>query len=113
MLLQKALYQPIIVQQKIECKRLPIEHEIENFSLKIILLMQTSGLIVSLKHQKTHPYGQVTNCKKQTILKLNNHIKSIKNKLIRNYRNYSLTSNPQTSEKNISVLSMSFHVEFL
>lgn len=90
-----------------------IDYEIRDFSLKIILLNQKLCLIVSLKHQKDLPNGQVTNCKKQTILKLNNHIKSIKNKLIRNYKNYSLTSNPQTSEKNISVLSMSFHVEFL
>ena len=31
---------------------MPIDHEIKHFSLKIILLIQTSGLIVSLKHQK-------------------------------------------------------------
>ena len=42
-----------------ECKRLPIDYEIENFSLKIILLIQTSGLLVPSKHQKTHPHGQV------------------------------------------------------
>lgn len=90
-----------------------IDYEIRDFSLEIILFNQKLCLIVSLKHPKNLPNGQVTNCKKQTILKLNNHIKSFKNKLIRNYKNYSLTSNPQTSEKNISVLSMSFHVEFL
>lgn len=78
-----------------------------------MLLNQKFWINSFLKTPKNLPNGQVTNCKKQTILKLNNHIKSFKNKLIRNYKNYSLTSNPQTSEKNISVLSMSFHVEFL
>ena len=90
-----------------------VDYEIRDFTLKIIVLIKNSGLVVYLERKKKLPNRQVTNCKKQTILKLNNHIKSIKNKLIRNYKNYSLTSNPQTSEKNISVLSMSFHVEFL
>lgn len=92
---------------------MPIDYEIRDFSLKIILLNQKFWFSSLLKTPKNLPDGQVTNYKKQTILKLNNYIKSIKNKLIRNYKNYSLTSNPQTSEKNISVLSMSFHVEFL
>ena len=51
-----------------ECKRLPVDSEIRDFSLKIILLNKNYGLIVSLKHQKDLPDGQVTNCKKQTIL---------------------------------------------
>ena len=42
-----------------ECKRLPKVYEIENFSLKIILLIKNSGLIVSLKYQKTCQKGQV------------------------------------------------------
>ncbi|KEQ45683.1 hypothetical protein SK578_0528 [Streptococcus mitis] len=37
---------------------MPKVYEIENFSLKIILLIKNSGLIVPLKHQKTHPHGQ-------------------------------------------------------
>ena len=41
-----------------ECKRLPKVYEIENFSLKIILLIKNSGSIVSLKRQKTHPMGR-------------------------------------------------------
>ena len=36
-----------------ECKRLPVDSEIRDFSLKIILLNKNYGLIVSLKHQKT------------------------------------------------------------
>ena len=42
-----------------ECKRLPKVYEIENFSLKIILLIKNHGLIVSLKHQKNHPMGRL------------------------------------------------------
>ena len=42
-----------------ECKRLPKVYEIENFSLKIILLIKNHGLIVSLKHQKTCPMGRL------------------------------------------------------
>ena len=38
LLLQNALYQPIIVQQKLKCKRLPKVYEIENFSLKMVFL---------------------------------------------------------------------------
>ena len=56
-----------------ECKRLPIDYEIRDFSLKIILLNKNSGFIFSLKHKKTCPEGQVTNCKKQTILINMNH----------------------------------------
>ncbi len=41
-----------------ECKRLPKVYEIENFSHKMIVLIQYSGLIVPLKHQKTHPMGR-------------------------------------------------------
>lgn len=43
-----------------ECKRLPIDCKIRDFSLKIMLLIKNSGLIVSLKHQKTCPHGQVS-----------------------------------------------------
>ena len=39
-----------------ECKRLPKVYEIENFSLKIILLFKNAGLIVSLKHQKNEAF---------------------------------------------------------
>ena len=35
-----------------ECKRLPKIYEIGDFSLKIIVLIQNSGLIVPLKYQK-------------------------------------------------------------
>ena len=35
-----------------ECKRLPVDYEIRDFTLKIILLIKNSGLIVSLKHQQ-------------------------------------------------------------
>lgn len=42
-----------------ECKRLPADYEIRDFSLKMIFLTQNSGLIVSLKHQKNPPNGQV------------------------------------------------------
>lgn len=38
-----------------ECKRLPKDYEIRDFSLKIIVLIKNSGLVVSLKHQKTCP----------------------------------------------------------
>ena len=51
-----------------ECKRLPIDYEIRDFTFKIIVLIKNSGLIVSLKHKKTCPEGQATNYKKQTIL---------------------------------------------
>jgi len=34
---------------------LPIDYEIRDFSLKIILLNKNSGLIFSLKHQQTCP----------------------------------------------------------
>ena len=33
-----------------ECKRLPTDYEIRDFSHKMALLIQYSGLIVSLKH---------------------------------------------------------------
>jgi len=42
-----------------ECKRLPIDYEIRDFSHKIIVLIQYSGLIVFLEHQKTHPMGKM------------------------------------------------------
>ena len=42
-----------------ECKRLPVDREIIDFSPKIIVLIQNSGLVVSLKHQKTHPMGRL------------------------------------------------------
>ena len=42
-----------------ECKRLPTYYEIRDFSPKIILLIENSGLIVSLKQQKTCQKGQV------------------------------------------------------
>ena len=51
-----------------ECKRLPVDYKIRNFTLKIIVLIKNSGFIVSLQHQKTCQNGQVTICKKQTIL---------------------------------------------
>lgn len=35
-----------------ECKRLPVDYEIRDFTLKIILLIKNSGLIVSLRHTK-------------------------------------------------------------
>jgi hypothetical protein len=38
---------------------LPKVYEIENFSLKVVFLVQNSGLIVSLKHQKPHPMGRL------------------------------------------------------
>ena len=50
-----------------------MDYEIKNFFLKIILLIKNSGFIVSLKHQKNLPDGQVTNYKKQTILINMNH----------------------------------------
>ena len=50
-------YSPI----KTECKRLPIDYEIRDFSLKIILLNKNSGLIVYLEHQNP-PNGQVLFC---------------------------------------------------
>ena len=60
-----------------ECKRLPIDYEIKDFSLKMALLIQYSSLIVSLKRQKTHPMGRLVakkknffNRKKLTILLL-------------------------------------------
>ena len=56
-----------------ECKRLPMDYEIRDFTLKIILLIKNSGLIFSLKHQKNLPKGQATNYKKQTILINMNH----------------------------------------
>lgn len=56
-----------------ECKRLPVDYKIRNFTLKIIVLIKNSGLIFSLKHQKNLPNGQVTNHKKQTILINMNH----------------------------------------
>ena len=42
-----------------ECKRLPVDREIIDFSPKIIVLIKNSGLIFSLKHQKNLPIGQV------------------------------------------------------
>lgn len=45
-----------------------MDYEIRDFSLKIIVLIKNSGLVVYLKHQKDLPDGQVSNCKKQTIL---------------------------------------------
>ncbi len=39
-----------------ECKRLLKVYEIRDSSLKIILLIQNSGLIVSLKHQKNEAF---------------------------------------------------------
>lgn len=43
-----------------ECKRLPTDYEIRDFSLKIIVLIKNSGLIISLEHQKNPPNGQVS-----------------------------------------------------
>jgi len=43
---------------------LPVDSEIRDFSLKIILLNKNYGLIVSLKHQKTCPMGRVFGKKK-------------------------------------------------
>ena len=40
-----------------ECKRLPVDYKIRNFTLKIIVLIKNSGLIVSLKHTKKLPLG--------------------------------------------------------
>ena len=51
-----------------ECKRLPIDYEIKDFSLKIILLNQKFWFSSFLKTPKNLPDGQVTSCKKQTIL---------------------------------------------
>ena len=42
-----------------ECKRLPIDYEIGDFTLKIIVLIKNSGLIISLEHQKTYPMGRL------------------------------------------------------
>lgn len=47
-----------------ECKRLPVDYEIKDFSLIIMLLVKNYGLLVYLKHQKTCQKGQATNCKK-------------------------------------------------
>ena len=38
-----------------ECKRLPKDYEIRDFTLKIIVLIKNSGLVVPLKHKKTCP----------------------------------------------------------
>ncbi len=35
-----------------ECKRLPADYKIRDFSLKMVFLIQNSGLVVSLKHKK-------------------------------------------------------------
>ena len=51
-----------------ECKRLPTDYEIRDFTLKIILLNQKFWFDNFFKTAKNLPDGQVTNCKKQTIL---------------------------------------------
>ena len=51
-----------------ECKRLPTDYEIRDFTLKIILLIKNSGFIFSLKHQKNLPNGRLRIVKRQTIL---------------------------------------------
>jgi hypothetical protein len=35
-----------------ECKRLPKDYEIRDFTLKIIVLIKNHGLVVSLNHKK-------------------------------------------------------------
>ena len=45
-----------------ECKRLPTDYEIRDFTLKMIVLIQSSSLIVSLTQQKNHPTGRFLIC---------------------------------------------------
>lgn len=51
-----------------ECKRLPVDSEIRDFTLKIILLNQKFWFDNFFKTPKNLPNGQATNYKKQTIL---------------------------------------------
>ncbi len=39
-----------------------MDYKIRDFSHKMAFKIQNSGLIVSLKHQKTHPQGRVSFC---------------------------------------------------
>ena len=42
-----------------ECKRLPVDSEIRDFTLKIIVLNKNSGLVVSLKRKKPALRGRL------------------------------------------------------
>ena len=47
-----------------ECKRLPTDYEIRDFTLKMVCLTQNSSLIVPLTQQKNHPMGRLVAKKK-------------------------------------------------